>query len=341
MPAAERKRRQAPLRADTRELNSARVVVVPAFAAGDRLDGFLQRHGGEPDRSRSEWQRLIGVESILLNGYPTRPSERVVSGDRVAIASAAVSRPLDLPPEDEVPFEVVYEDPAMIIVDKPSGVVVHPAPGNERGTLVNGLVARFPELRSPEGDLRPGIVHRLDKDTSGLLVIGRTLSAVADLQRQMQGRLTEKRYWLLVRGGIDEDEGIIDRPIGRDPRNRQRMAIQADGRSSQTHFWVRERFSGWTYLEALLMTGRTHQLRVHFASIGHPVAGDATYGGRGVALAGLQRQFLHAHLLRLRSPHDGVEHTFEAALPPELESVLGRLRGARPSLPQAPPRADE
>jgi 23S rRNA pseudouridine1911/1915/1917 synthase len=303
------------------------VVIVPPFATGHRLDGFLQRHGGEPDRSRSEWQRLIGAEAVLLNGYAARPSERVVTGDRVSITPGAVSRPAHLPPDDEVPFDVVYEDPAMIVVDKPAGVVVHPAPGNERGTLVNGLVARFPELRSPDGDLRPGIVHRLDKDTSGLLVIGRTLSAVADLQRQMQSRLTEKRYRLLVRGGIDEEEGVIDRPIGRDPRNRQRMAIRADGRSAQTHFWVRERLSGWTYVEALLLTGRTHQLRVHFASIGHPVAGDATYG-RGATLRGLHRQFLHAYLLRLRSPSDGEEHTFEADLPPELQSALTRLRGA-------------
>jgi 23S rRNA pseudouridine1911/1915/1917 synthase len=326
MPAAERRRRQVPLRAVTRELDNARVVIVPPFAAGDRLDGFLQRHGGEPDRSRSEWQRLIGVDAVLLNGHVTRPSERVLTGDRISIAAGAVSRPAHLPPEDDVPFDVVYEDPAMIVVDKPAGVVVHPAPGNERGTLVNGLVARFPELRAPDGDLRPGIVHRLDRDTSGLLVIGRTLSAVADLQRQMQSRLTEKRYWLLVRGGIDEEEGVIDRPIGRDPQNRQRMAIRADGRSAQTHFWVCERYTGWTYVEALLLTGRTHQLRIHFASIGHPVAGDATYG-RGATLHGLRRQFLHAHLLRLRSPHDGEEHTFEVALPTDLQAVLTRLRG--------------
>jgi 23S rRNA pseudouridine1911/1915/1917 synthase len=321
MPAAERER--APLRAETHELRDARVVIVPSFAAGDRLDGFLQRHGGEPDRSRSEWQRLIGLEAVLLNGSASKPSERVTTGDRIRIA--AVARPPALPAEDEVPFRVVFEDPAMIVVDKPAGVVVHPAPGNERGTLVNGLLARFPELRSGEGDLRPGIVHRLDKDTSGLMVIGRTLTAVANLQRQMQSRSTEKRYLLLVRGATDEDEGLIDRPIGRDPRNRQRMAVRPDGRAAQTHFWVRERLSGWSLVEALLMTGRTHQLRVHFASIGHPIAGDTTYAP-GVALPGLRRQFLHSHVLRLRSPHDGQEHTFTAELPSELTQVLDRLR---------------
>jgi 23S rRNA pseudouridine1911/1915/1917 synthase len=305
-------------------MRDARIVVVPPFAAGDRLDGFLQRHGGEPDRSRSEWQRLIGSDAVLLNGMPSKPSERVAAGDRVAIA-AVTQPPANLPAEDEVPFSVVFDDAAMIVVDKPAGVVVHPAPGNQRGTLVNGLLARFPELRSPDGDLRPGIVHRLDKDTSGLMVIGRTLAAVADLQRQMQSRSTEKRYLLLVRGGFDEDEGLVDRPVGRDPRNRQRMAVRAQGRAAQTHFWVRERFSGWTLLEALLLTGRTHQLRVHFASIGHPVAGDSTYGP-GVSLPGLRRQFLHSHLLRVRSPADHQEHTFTADLPGELTRVLERLR---------------
>src|SRR5215470_4549531 len=162
MPAAERVRR--PLRAVARDLPGGRLVIVPPFAAGDRLDGFLQRHGGEPDRSRSEWQRLIGLSAVLLYGSVSKPSERVATGDRVAIK--ALTRPPVLAPEDEVPFRVVFDDPTMIVVDKPAGLVVHPAPGNERGTLVNGLLARFPELRSPENDVRPGIVHRLDKDTS-------------------------------------------------------------------------------------------------------------------------------------------------------------------------------
>src|SRR5262249_49367063 len=151
-----------------------------------------------------------------------------------------------------------------------------------------------------DDELRPGIVHRLDKDTSGLMVVGRTVAAVANIQRQMQGGATEKRYLMLVRGTMDEDEGLVDRPIGRDPKHRERMAVRSGGRSAQTHFWVRERYAGWTLLEALLLTGRTHQLRVHLASIGHPVAGDATYG-RGAALAGLNRQFLHSYYLRLRT----------------------------------------
>jgi 23S rRNA pseudouridine1911/1915/1917 synthase len=282
------------------------------------------RHGGEDDRSRSEWQRLIGEGAVLLNGRPSKPSQRVVDGDRVQIAF--VPRTTQLEPEPEVPFQVVYQDPAMLVINKPAGVVVHPAPGNEQGTLVNGLLARFPELRGDDTtDLRPGIVHRLDRDTSGLMVVGRTAAGTADLQRQMQARSTEKRYVLLVRGNLDEDEGLIDAPIARDLRNRQRMAVRAGGRESLTRFYVRERFGDWTLVEALLLTGRTHQLRVHFASIGHPVAGDATYGGPRTP-AGLHRQFVHAALLRLRSPADGQEHAFRADLPADLGDTLDRLR---------------
>lgn len=326
MQAADRSRTPKPaLRALARELPGGRIVVVPACAAGDRLDGFLQRHGGEADRSRSEWQRLIGIEAILVNGLPAKAGQRVSSGDQVSIAAA--SRQLELPPEQEVPFEVVFEDPAIVVINKPAGVVVHPAPGNESGTLVNGLLARFPELRDDQGDLRPGIVHRLDKNTSGLMVVGRTLAATANLQQQMQSRSTEKRYMLLVRGNIGEDEGLIDAPIARDLRNRQRMAVRAGGRSAQTRFFVRERFGDWTLVEALLLTGRTHQLRVHFASIGHPVAGDETYGrGRALVLPGLNRQFLHSCLLRVRSPYDDAEHTFGAELPADLADALQRLR---------------
>jgi 23S rRNA pseudouridine1911/1915/1917 synthase len=309
------------------KLPGERTVTVPLFAAGDRLDGFLQRHGGEPDRSRSEWQRLIGLEAVRLNGHPSKPGQRVICGDRVLIAAAAGHA--ELPPAEDVPFEVVFEDPAMIVVDKPAGVVVHPAPGNERGTLVNGLLARFPELRDQERDLRPGIVHRLDKDTSGLMVVGRTLVATANLQHQMQTRTTEKRYLLLVRGNIGEDEGLIDAPIARDLRNRQRMTVRAGGRGAQTRFSVLERFGDWTLVEALLLTGRTHQLRVHFISIGHPVAGDLTYGSNRRP-PGLERQFVHARLLRLRSPFDDREHIFEAELPADLAETLERLRRRGP-----------
>jgi len=299
-----------------------RIVVVPPPAAGERLDAFLLHYGGEPELSRSEWQRLIGLDAVRLNDQSSKSGQRLTTGDRVHISR--VSRETDLPPDDDVPFEVVFVDPSMVVVNKPAGVVVHPAPGNMRGTLVNGLLARFPELRDEAGDLRPGIVHRLDKDTSGLMVVGRTLAATAALQRQMQSRAPEKRYLVLVRGNISEDEGLIDAPIARDLRNRQRMSVRAGGRAAQTRFWVRERLGEWTLVEALLLTGRTHQLRVHFAYIGHPVAGDETYGGQ--SLAGLNRQFLHSYSLRLKSPYDSQEHTFVANFPADLSDTLERLR---------------
>jgi 23S rRNA pseudouridine1911/1915/1917 synthase len=299
-----------------------RTVIVPPDGAGERLDAFLQHYGGDPELSRSEWQRLIGIDAVRLNGLPSKSGQRLTPGDRVHIVP--VSRELDLPPDDDVPFEVVYADPAMVVINKPAGIVVHPAPGNARGTLVNGLLSRFPDLRDDAGDLRPGIVHRLDKDTSGLLVVGRTLAATAALQRQMQSRAPEKRYLVLVHGSIGEEEGLIDAPIGRDLRTRQRMAVRAGGRAAQTRFWVRERLGEWTLVEALLLTGRTHQLRVHFAYIGHAVAGDETYSGQ--SLAGLNRQFLHSYSLRLRSPYDDQEHTFVADLPTDLADPLERLR---------------
>ncbi len=317
-----------PLRAPSAPVDgAARIVIVPPFAAGDRLDGFLQRHGAVPDRSRAEWQKLIGLGAVLVNGRDSKPSYRVATGDRVRIA--APPKHVELLPAEDVPFEVVYTDPSMVVLDKPAGVVVHPAPGNESGTLVHGLLARFPELRDETGDLRPGIVHRLDKDTSGLMVIGRTAAATANLQAQMKERSTEKRYLLLVLGTISEDEGLIDAPIGRDLKNRQRMSVRASGRPSQTRFYVRERFGDYTFVEALLLTGRTHQLRVHFASIGHPVAGDHTYGpGRGPDT--LKRQFVHSHSLRIRSPHDGKERTFVAKLPATLVEPLEGLRRRGP-----------
>jgi len=213
----------------------------------------------------------------------------------------------------------------MMVVNKPAGLVVHPAPGHEDGTLVNALLAHYPELRDPSGTLRPGIVHRLDKDTSGLIMIGRTLEAVAALQRQMQADETVKRYWLLVVGDITEAEGLIDAPIGRDPRNRQRMAVRAGGRPAQTRFRVVERFGAFTLVDALLCTGRTHQLRVHMAYVGHPVAADKTYGS-GRRPPGLNRQFVHAYHLEATSPATGERIVLEAPLPPELAEPLERLR---------------
>jgi 23S rRNA pseudouridine1911/1915/1917 synthase len=299
------------------------VHLVPPFGAGMRLDAYLARLVGE--HSRAEWQRLIESGIVLRNGQPPRAADRLQAGDRITVRPVARFALAEADPT--IALDVVYEDPAMLAINKPAGLVVHPAPGHEAGTLVNALLGRYPELRDPRGDLRPGIVHRLDKDTSGLLVVGRTLEAVAALQRQMQAGGTVKRYWLLVIGDLAEAEGLIDAPIGRDPRNRQRMAVRPDGRPSQTRFRVAERFGDFTLVDALLCTGRTHQLRVHLAYIGHPVAGDRLHGS-GRRPPGLHRQFVHAYHLEVESPASGERLVLEAPLPPDLAEPLQRLREA-------------
>jgi 23S rRNA pseudouridine1911/1915/1917 synthase len=238
------------------------------------------------------------------------------------VASHAV-----LEPDPTIPLTIVYEDAAIVVIDKAAGLVVHPAPGNETGTLVHALLARFPELQDPTGEHRPGIIHRLDKDTSGLIVVGKTVEAVADVQKQMQRGEVQKRYRLLVGGVIQEDRGTIDAPIGRDRFHRQKMAVRPGGRPAITDFVVLERFSRYTYVDAGLPSGRTHQLRVHFSSIGHPVAADRTYGS-GRAPGGLTRQFVHSAELMLTSPATHRQEHFHAPLPADLERALAALRSA-------------
>jgi 23S rRNA pseudouridine1911/1915/1917 synthase len=312
------------------------IYLVPEHVQRPRLDAYLSRVVG--DHSRSEWQRLIDAGVVLRNGRAARPADRLEAGDRITVR--AVEQHVLLEPDPTIPLDVVYEDSSLIVIDKPAGLVVHPAPGNETGTLVHALLARFPELRDPTGAQRPGIVHRLDKETSGLLVVGRTPEAVTALQRQMQAGTVVKRYWLLVLGDVPSTEGLIDAPIGRDPRNRQRMAVRAGGREAQTRFHVFERFQKFSLVDALLCSGRTHQLRVHFASIGHPVAGDRVYGpGRGPG--GLSRQFVHARLLTLDSPASGERLTFESALPSDLAEPLERLRRSQRDRAAAAARAEQ
>ncbi len=301
----------------------AEQIVVPPYAHHERLDAFLTRHVGQ--RSRSEWQRMIAVGVVTVNGLRRKPSDRVAPGQRVTIMP--VRSHVQLRPAADIPLVVVYEDPAMIVLDKPAGLVVHPSPGHQQDTLVNALLARFPELQDPTGQQRPGIVHRLDKDTSGLLVIGRTARAMAHLQQQFRQRQAVKRYVLLVGGDVPDEEAAIEAPIGRDLRDRTRMAARLGGRDSRTTFTILERFRRFTLVEATLESGRTHQLRVHFQFIGHPVAGDATYGN-GHAPIGLRRQFVHAGYLSIRSPHDGEIREHIAPLPPDLAGPLERLRTA-------------
>ena len=322
--------------------NGAELIEVPGYGNRMRLDAFLARYA--QGRSRTEWQKLIEDGAVTVDGRRFRAGDRIAEGQRVQVTPPNVPQlqtgPRRPRPAAEITLSILYQDPAMIVVNKPPGLVVHPAPGHEDGTLVNALLAIFPELSDPSGEQRPGIVHRLDKDTSGLIVIGRTTAAMAALQQQFKERSAEKRYLLLVQGDLADAEAAIEVPIGRDQRDRKRMAARSGGRESRTRFTVLERYGDFTLVDAELQSGRTHQLRVHFQYIGHPVAGDRTYGnGRGPA--GLRRQFVHASSMRIVSPHDGAERQFYAALPGDLRSPLERHRAIRGFSPDTLPEQIE
>jgi 23S rRNA pseudouridine1911/1915/1917 synthase len=289
---------------------------------GARLDRFVAERVN--DLSRSYAHQLIEDAHIRLNGHDARPSSPVRTGDIVTVR-LPVARPTDLVAQD-IPLTVVYEDADIAVIDKPAGMVVHPAPGHLDGTLVNALLARYPDI-TVSGDLRPGIVHRLDRDTSGLLVITRNDRARHAIQAQQQARTMTKAYLAVVEGRFKEAEGRIDAPIARHPTDRKRQAIVANGREARTHWRVLEELGEYTLIEARLETGRTHQIRVHFAYKSRPVLGDPLYGPRKPrATFGLERQFLHAYRLGFALPSSGEWAEFEAPLPEDLRAALEKLR---------------
>jgi 23S rRNA pseudouridine1911/1915/1917 synthase len=302
-----------------------RNVVVPAGAARGRADRFAADLTG---LSRSFVQRLMSDGLVTADG-------RAVKANTVLEPGAAIRVEVP-PPETAAPVgdasidvPLVYEDDDLLIVDKPAGLVVHPSPGHADGTLVNALLGRHgASFGGIAGVRRPGIVHRLDRDTSGLLIVARHDAAQASLMAQLKARRVKKTYLALVHGSVAAAVGRIEAPIGRDPGHRTRMAVVSSGRPATTGYRVRERFEGWTLLELDLVTGRTHQIRVHLAAIGHPIAGDPVYGTgtsrRGPE--GLARLFLHAWRLELTSPSSGRLIRAEAPLPADLEQVLGGLR---------------
>ena len=290
-----------------------------ADAPGERLDRFLaNRHG---DLSRSHVSGLVDRGLVKVNGAPAKASYRLRGGEMVEV-EVAPPQPTNLAPQD-IPLAVVYEDDDVLVVDKPAGMVVHPAPGHPIGTLVNALLGRMPELARIEDGLRPGIVHRLDKDTSGLMVVAKSRRSHDYVARQLKERAVRKVYTALVEGRLEPSEGTVEAPIGRDPRNRKRMAVVQGGRDAETPYRVLERHPGFTLVEAYPKTGRTHQIRVHFASLGHPLAGDSVYGARDI---GLGRHFLHAGVLGFRLPGDGRYVEYFAPLPPELSAALAGLQ---------------
>jgi 23S rRNA pseudouridine1911/1915/1917 synthase len=309
-----------------------RLLHVPDEAATQRVDRFLADVTG---LSRSHVQKLISAGHLTSGGVPLKANSIIGPGtDLTLVVPEAI--PLDLAPAPEIHVHVVHEDDDLLIVDKPAGLVVHPSPGHGSGTLVNALLARSDaaEYGGIAGVQRPGIVHRLDRDTSGLLMVAKNDAAQHSLMAQLKARRVKKTYLALVLGEVAAAAGRIEAPIGRDPKHRTRMAVVTDGRPSTTGYRIRERFTGWTLLELDLVTGRTHQIRVHLDAIGHPVAGDPVYGTgtsrRGPDVpGGLGRLFLHAWRLELTSPSSGALIRAEAPLPDELESVLDGLRTSR------------
>jgi 23S rRNA pseudouridine1911/1915/1917 synthase len=299
------------------------VVAVPESAAGTRADRFVADAAG---LSRSYVQRLITEGRLTSGGAAIKANAVLRAGDELELDVPEV-RALELEAE-AIPLTVVYEDDDLLIIDKPAGLVVHPAPGHASGTLVNALLARKGSFGGIAGVARPGIVHRLDRDTSGLIMVARNDAAQAHLMAQLKARRVKKTYLALVAGSVGAAVGRIEAPIGRDPRHRTRMAVVADGRASVTGYRVRERFEGWTLLELDLVTGRTHQIRVHLAAIGHPVAGDPVYA-TGLARRGpegLGRLFLHAWRLELMAPSGDRLIRAEAPLPDDLQAALAALR---------------
>lgn len=294
----------------------------------ERLDKALC--DAMPQLSRMQWQRLIQEGLVTQDGRPlTKPSLRVSGGERLQ-AILPEPQPTDLLPED-IPLDVRYEDADMIVVNKPAGMVVHPGTGHYSGTLANAVLHRCPDIRGVGGEMRPGIVHRLDKNTSGLIVVAKHDQALWYLQRQFRKRTVQKTYLALAEGQVQPPEALIDAPIGRDPTQRKKMAVippraqhSLHARPAQTAYRTLTRFDHYTLLTCDLHTGRTHQIRVHLAYIGYPVVGDTIYGRRRRAFD-MPRHFLHAAGLTLKRPSDEQPITITAELPPELEAILAQL----------------
>ncbi len=293
-------------------------------AGGERLDRYLTAR--LPALSRSAIQRLIEGGEVLVNGAPSRPAYKVRAGDALLVRIPP-PEPTELLPEP-IPLDIVYEDEALIVINKPAGLVVHPGAGNPRGTLVNALLYHCPTLEVG-GAVRPGIVHRLDKDTSGLLVVAKNDAAHQGLQQQFKRREVRKRYVALVSGAVSAVSGSINAPIGRHPVQRIKMAVVEGGREARTRWTVRTRYVDaagrpYTLLDVDLETGRTHQIRVHLAWLGYPLVGDALYGPARAPLAA-PRQCLHAAALSFTHPLSGAALSFTAPLPADFAAVLAQL----------------
>lgn len=285
-----------------------------------RIDVFLTSKGAA--ESRSAVRRLLDLALVEVNGTAARPSYRVKAGDEIRVQLPELQPAKALP--QEIPLDIVYEDEFLVVVNKPKGMVVHPAPGHADGTLVNALLHRYPVMTGVGGVLRPGIVHRLDKETSGLMVVALTHETHQRLVEALKAREVIRTYVALVHGRVNVDRGIIDAPIGRHPVDRKKMAVVENGKEALTHFWTVKRFHKYTLVRAQLETGRTHQIRVHMAHIGHPVAGDLRYGGRADLFD--HGQALHSQELAFKHPMTNQPLSFTAPPPPGFQRVIDSLR---------------
>lgn len=321
-------------------MNGAFTIFVEESDAGRRLDTVVAaRLSG---CSRSLAATLITHQNILVNQQPHKPGYRIKSGDRIE-GHIPAPAPANYEPEP-IPLHLLYQDSHIIVINKQPGLVVHPAPGHSSGTLVNALLFHCPDLGAIGGEIRPGIVHRLDKDTTGTMVVAKNAEAQDELARQFKAREVQKKYLALVYGDVQSETGEIKLPIGRHPVERKRMSTTTrKGRAAKTAWIVRERLNGITLLELNLKTGRTHQIRVHCATIGHPVVGDPVYRSRKfirslkeklpnlpaptiAALKSADRQLLHAWQLGLTHPHSGKYMAFESPLPADMEKLMAELR---------------
>ncbi|WP_152669225.1 RluA family pseudouridine synthase [Paenibacillus sp. DMB20] len=290
--------------------------------AKTRIDKYIAEGLGE-EASRSQVQLWIAEGHVQVNGSPVKPNYKLSVGDRISLVIPEPEA-VEIVPED-IPLEIAHEDRDVIVVNKPRGMVVHPAPGHSSGTLVNALMFHCKDLSGINGELRPGIVHRIDKDTSGLIMAAKNDKAHASLAAQLKDHSVTRRYYAIVHGNISHDQGTIDAPIGRDPHDRKLYTVtDRNSKHAVTHFSVLERFGDYNLLELKLETGRTHQIRVHMKYIGHPLVGDPVYGrSKGLKMDG---QALHAAVLGFIHPSTGEYIEFSAPLPEDMEELLAVLR---------------
>ncbi len=291
--------------------------VADTGTTGFRLDKFVA--GKVPEISRVHARELIESGLVMVNGKTAKASHLLKIGDVVTVT--VPPPPPSAHAAENIPLTIIYEDNDLAVLDKPAGLTTHPAPGHPGGTLLNALLARYPELTEEDTE-RPGIVHRLDKDTSGLMVVARSRQAQAALADQFKQRKVNKVYLVLVKGRVEPSSGVIEAAIGRHPVNRKKMAVTEGGREARSQYSVVKYFKGYTLLEVRIFTGRTHQIRVHLGAIGFPVVGDETYGVRSEAFP---RQFVHAHRLSFKQPTTGERLDFTSELPPDLAVPLSRL----------------